>query len=87
MAVVLAGGAMTFLAFLIVFLVGVIIALYTGKGSGMSHHPYGRVWGGAPGATLPCDDFSGSDRTLVTERQVQARWRAARDATKSDLHG
>ena len=73
-----AGGAFPFLAFLILFLVGVIISLYTRKGSGMDHHPYSNVYGGAPGAALPCGDFSGADRTSLTERQVVQAWRLAR---------
>jgi hypothetical protein len=76
----LAGGSMPFLAVLILFLVGVIIALYTRKGSGMDHHAYRHVYGGAPGAALPCDDFSGGDRTSWTERDVLMRWRAMRRA-------
>ncbi len=70
----LAGGSLVFFVVLVLFLVGVIISLYTRKGSGMDHHPYRHVYGGAPGAALPCDDFSGSDRTSMTEREVVARW-------------
>ena len=79
----MAGGSLLFLLFLIIFLAGVIVALYTGKGSGMSHHPYRHVYGGAPGADTPCDDFSGSDRTLTTERAVQQRWLRAREAARA----
>lgn len=73
----LAGGSFVFLVAILLFLVGAIIALYTSKGSGMSHHPYRSAYLGAPGAELPCEDFSGSDRTYLNERRVQARWREA----------
>ena len=73
----LAGGSLIFLAAVILFLVGVIFALFTSKGSGIYHHPYRQVYGGAPGATLPCEDFSGADRTTVIEREVVARWKRA----------
>jgi hypothetical protein len=73
----LAGGSLIFLAGVLVFLIGAIVALYTRKGSGMDLHPYGHVHGGAPGAALPCEDFSGSDRTPSTEQQIVARWTRA----------
>ena len=76
----LAGGSLTFLGVLILFLIGVVIALYTRRGSGMEHHPYQHVYAGAPGATTPCDDYSGSDRTLSAEREVSRAWRQRRDA-------
>jgi hypothetical protein len=74
----LAGGSFIFLAVLILFLVGVIIALYTRKGSGMDLHPYRHVHGGAPAAALPSNDYSGADRTFVTERNVVRSWRRMR---------
>ena len=74
----LAGGSLIFLAVLILFLVGVIIALYTRRGSGVDLHPYRHTYGGAPGAALPCEDCSGSDRTSVTERDVGRSWRRRR---------
>jgi hypothetical protein len=76
----LAGGAFVFLAVVIVLFVGVVIALFTEGGSGMTHHPYRHVYGGAPGADTPCQDFSGSDRTSATERDVVQLWRRTRDA-------
>src|SRR5215216_3612229 len=74
----LAGGSLIFLGVLILFLVGVIIALYTRRGSGVDLHPYRHTYGGAPAAALPCDDYSGSDRTSVTERDVVRSWRRRR---------
>jgi hypothetical protein len=34
----------------IVMLVGVIYGYYTVSGSGIAEHPYGKIYGGAPGA-------------------------------------
>jgi hypothetical protein len=76
----LAGGSFVFLAVVILFLVGVIIALYTRRGSGIDLHPYRHTWGGAPGSALPCDNYLGSDRTSVTERYVARSWRRRRSA-------
>jgi hypothetical protein len=71
----LVGGSFIFLAVTIVFLVGVILTLFTRRGSGMNHHPYRHVHGGAPGAAIPSEDFSGSDRTSSIERAVARHWR------------
>lgn len=76
MVVALSGGAIIFLAVVILFAIGAVIALYTRRGSGMDHHAYRHVHGGAPGADVPSDDYSGSDRTSVTEREVARRWRS-----------
>jgi hypothetical protein len=70
----LTGGSFIFLAAILIFLFGAIVALYTNVGSGMSHRPYRHVYGGAPGADLPCEDYSGSDRTFVAEQRARARW-------------
>jgi hypothetical protein len=34
----------------VVMLVGVIYGWYTTSGSGIEEHPYGKIYGGAPGA-------------------------------------
>ena len=73
--IALAGGTWIFLAVILVFVVGVIIALYTRSGSGVDEHPYDHVYGGAPGAKIPSAGSSGSDRTSVTEREVADEWR------------
>ena len=44
----MAGGADIFLAFIIVFLFAVVYGLYTARGSGISQHPYGNRYHGAP---------------------------------------
>jgi hypothetical protein len=80
----LEGGSLIFLGVLILFLVGVIIALYTGRGSGVALHPYRHTYGGAPAASLPCNDYSGADRTSVTERDVARAWRRRRLAEDPD---
>jgi hypothetical protein len=36
--------------FLVLLFVGVVYGYYTVKGSGISETPYGKVYGGAPGA-------------------------------------
>jgi hypothetical protein len=80
----LEGGAFIFLGVLILFLVGVVIALYTRRGSGVALHPYRRTYGGAPGASLPSNDYSGADRTSVTERAAARAWRRRRLAEEPD---
>jgi hypothetical protein len=81
----LEGGSLIFLAVLILFLIGVIIALYTRKGSGVALHPYRHTYGGAPGASLSSNDYSGADRTSVTERDVARAWRRRRLAEDPDV--
>ena len=78
------GGSLIFLAVLMLMLVGVIIGLYTRKGSGVDLHPYRHIYGGAPASALPCNDCSGSDRTSVTERDVVRAWRLRRRAQDPD---
>ena len=46
----LAGGALIFAAFIIVFFLATVFGLYTRAGSGIAQRPYHRVHGGAPGA-------------------------------------
>ena len=75
MVIALAGGSIIFISVVIVFGIGVVIALYTRRGSGMDQHPYKHVYGGAPGADAPAEGFGGSDRTSVTEREVARKWR------------
>jgi hypothetical protein len=60
----LAGGAIVFLAFVIFFLVAVIQAVYSESGSGIAHHPYRHVHGGAPGAAHE-GRLAGADRDIL----------------------
>ena len=46
----LAGGAIIFGAFIIIYLLATVFSLYTRSGSGISQRPYHHVYGGAPGA-------------------------------------
>jgi hypothetical protein len=49
-----------FLIVEILFLIGVVVGLYTRTGSGINERPYGKIYGGAPGARGP-GDLSGHD--------------------------
>jgi hypothetical protein len=46
----LAGGALIFGAFLLVYFLVVVYSLYTRRGSGINQHPYRDPYGDAPGA-------------------------------------
>jgi len=50
LAFALAGGAWIFLGAVVLIVVGVIFGYYTRTGSGINERPYGKVYGGAPGA-------------------------------------
>lgn len=60
----LAGGAIVFLAFAVLFLVAVIHAVYSESGSGIAHHPYRQVHGAAPGAAHE-GRLAGADRDIL----------------------
>jgi hypothetical protein len=60
----LAGGAIVFLAFVVLFLVAVIHAVYSESGSGIAHHPYRHVHGAAPGAAHEGRP-TGADRDIL----------------------
>jgi hypothetical protein len=59
-AMALAGGSFIFLAVLVVGFFGVVFGYYTRTGSGINPRPYGKIYGGAPGAFGP-GDVSGKD--------------------------
>jgi hypothetical protein len=46
----LAGGALVFLGFIILFLLAVVYSTYSKGGSGISQRPHGKLYSGAPGA-------------------------------------
>jgi hypothetical protein len=48
----------------IVLLVGVVYGYYTVSGSGIAEHPYGKIYGGAPGAFGP-GSASGRDERVT----------------------
>jgi hypothetical protein len=58
--VALAGGSWIFLGFLVFAFFGVVVGYYTEKGSGITARPYGKIYGGAPGAFGP-GEVSGRD--------------------------
>ena len=55
-----ARGSFIMLGFCVFLFVGVVIGYYTQKGSGITARPYGKIYGGAPGAFGP-GDVSGHD--------------------------
>ncbi len=59
--VALAGGSWILLGVMVLIFFGVVIGWYTRKGSGISETPYGKIYGGAPGA-IGKDDVSGKDK-------------------------
>ena len=54
------GSHMEIVIFSIVMLAGVIYGYFTVDGSGIAETPYGKIYGGAPGAHLPAS-ASGRD--------------------------
>jgi hypothetical protein len=54
---------MEIVIFCIVMLAGVVYGYYTVDGSGIAEHPYGKVYGGAPGALGPAS-VSGRDERV-----------------------
>ena len=65
-SIALAGGSAIFGAFLVTFFFVVVYTLYTRVGSGIATRPYAKVYGGAPGASVP-SSYSGHD-DLVSVR-------------------
>jgi hypothetical protein len=53
-------GSLIFLIFLVIGFVGLVVGYYTRKGSGINPRPYGKVYGGAPGANTR-GEVSGKD--------------------------
>jgi hypothetical protein len=58
--IALAGGSFVMLGFCVFLFFGVVIGYYTEKGSGINARPYGKIYGGAPGAFGP-GEVSGRD--------------------------
>ena len=57
----IADGAWIFLAFTLLFVVALLLGLYTRLGSGINDHPYARRYGDAPGADTDRRRISGRD--------------------------
>ncbi len=55
-----ADGSWVILGFMAFMFVGVVVGYYTQLGSGITARPYGKIYGGAPGAIGP-SDISGKD--------------------------
>ncbi len=62
----LAGGAIIFAAFIILYLAATVFGLYTRAGSGISQRPYNRVHGGAPGASRANRMTGSADRDIAS---------------------
>jgi hypothetical protein len=60
----LAGGAVIFLAFVVLYLIATVYGLYTKSGSGISQRPYKHVYGGAPGAARLSRMSGSADRDI-----------------------
>jgi hypothetical protein len=60
----LAGGAVIFGIFLVVFALSVVYGLYTRRGSGIDEHPYGNPYDAASSARAP----------IGTGREGVANW-------------
>jgi len=65
-AMVLANGSMIFLAFLVIAFFGVVFGYFTRTGSGINPRPYGKIYGGAPGAYGPGNVSGRDDREHVS---------------------
>jgi hypothetical protein len=61
-------GSFIFLAVLFIGLFGVILGFFTRVGSGINPRPYGKLYGGAPGADVP-GEVSGHDPRLAPVRE------------------
>jgi hypothetical protein len=62
----LADGSWVMLAFMAFLFVGVVVGYYTRTGSGIEPRPYGKIYGGAPGAFGPGNVSGHDDRERVS---------------------
>jgi hypothetical protein len=53
-------GSFILLGVMAIMFVGIVVGYYTRLGSGINPRPYGKVYGGAPGANVP-GEVSGRD--------------------------
>jgi len=61
----LAGGAIIFLLFLVAFTIAVAYSLYGRRGNAIPRQPYGKIYGGAPGATHAEGRLTGREREVI----------------------
>ena len=60
----LAGGSLIFLLFLVAFTIAVAYSLYGRRGNAITYQPYGKIYGGAPGAARGTSELRGRDREI-----------------------
>jgi hypothetical protein len=60
-------GSLIFLAFLIIAFFAIVFGYFTRTGSGINPRPYGKIYGGAPGADTP-GEVSGRDPRISPVR-------------------
>jgi hypothetical protein len=58
---------MEIVIFSIVMLAGVIYGYYTVDGSGIAETPYGKIYGGAPGARVPASVSGRDERVSIRD--------------------
>jgi hypothetical protein len=58
---------MEIVIFSIVMLAGVIYGYFTVDGSGIAETPYGKIYGGAPGARLPASASGRDARVSISD--------------------
>jgi hypothetical protein len=61
-------GSFIFLAVLLIGLAGIVWGYFTALGSGIYPRPYGKIYGGAPGANTP-GEVSGHDPQMRPVRE------------------
>ena len=66
LAIHFTGGNVDFLVFLVLFLFAVAYGYFTRIGSGINPRPYGKIYGGAPGAFGPGNVSGHDDRERVS---------------------
>jgi hypothetical protein len=60
-----ARGSFIMVGFCVFMFVGIVVGYYTRKGSGIEPRPYGKIYGGAPGAIGPGSVSGRDDRERV----------------------
>jgi hypothetical protein len=60
-------ATMEIVVFCIVMLIGVIYGYYTVSGSGIAETPYGKIYGGAPGAHGPASASGRDERVSIRD--------------------
>jgi hypothetical protein len=68
----LAGGAIIFGAFIVLFTLAVIYSFYTRRGSGINQRPYNDVYGNSPGAKGP-STLAHDKHAKITSRGTKKR--------------